>query len=144
MTHIPYKGGGDLYNGLLSKQIEAMADASGWISLVQGGQFRLLVVWGSKRMALFPQVRTLREAGIDLEVNSPYGVCGPRGMDPAVVHTLQEAFRKAIDDPEFVRTLELNDYVKFYMDSPAYTAWALKTYGDEKRFVSELRIKLDE
>ncbi|MCY1529087.1 hypothetical protein D9M68_642150 [compost metagenome] len=65
-------------------------------------------------------------------------------MDPKVVQALQEAFRKAVDDPEFIRTLDLNDYVKFYMDSPAYTAWAHKTYADEKRFVSDLRIKLDD
>ena len=61
LTHVPYKGGSDLYNGLLGSQIDAIADASGWIPLVQGGKFRLLVVWGSKRLPLFPEVRTLRK-----------------------------------------------------------------------------------
>jgi tripartite-type tricarboxylate transporter receptor subunit TctC len=124
MTHIPYKGGGDLYNGLLSKQIEAMADASGWISLVQGGQFRLLVVWGSKRMALFPQVRTLREAGIDLEVNSPYGVCGPRGMDPAVVKKIHDAMKEALFDPATQAVMERYNMPTLYLDTASYDAAA--------------------
>jgi tripartite-type tricarboxylate transporter receptor subunit TctC len=124
MTHIPYKGGGDLYQGLLSKQIEAMADASGWISLVQGGQFRLLVVWGSKRMALFPQVRTLREAGIDLEVNSPYGVCGPRGMDPAVVKKIHDAMKAALYDPATQAVMERYNMPTLYLDTASYDAAA--------------------
>ena len=99
MTHVPYKGGGELYNGLLGSQIDAIADASGWIPLVQGGKFKLLVVWGSRRMPLFPDVRTLTEAGIDLVVNSPYGVGGPKGMDPAVVKTLHDAMKDASSRP---------------------------------------------
>jgi hypothetical protein len=77
LTHVPYRGGSELYQGLLGSQIDIIADASGWIPLVQSGQFRLLVVWGSNRMKLFPEVRTLKEAGIDLVVNSPRGR-GPR------------------------------------------------------------------
>ena len=50
-------------------------------------------------MPLFPDVRTLREAGIDLEVNSPYGVCGPKGMDPAIVKKVHNAMKDALFDP---------------------------------------------
>ena len=55
LTHVPYKGGSDLYNGLLGSQIDAIADASGWIPLVQSGKFRLLVVWGSQAPAAVPR-----------------------------------------------------------------------------------------
>ena len=103
LTHVPYRGGSELYQGLLGSQIDVVADASGWIPLVQSGQFRLLVVWGSKRMALFPEVRTLKEAGIDLEVNSPYGVCGPKGMDPAVVKKVHDAMKEALYSPKLRR-----------------------------------------
>ena len=106
--------------GLLSNQIEAVADASGWMSLVQGGQFRLLVVWGSKRMAMFPQVRTLKEAEIDLEVNSPYGVCGPRGMDPAAVKKIHAAMKAALFDPATHAVMERYNMPTLYLDSATY------------------------
>ncbi len=122
MTHVPYKGGGELYNGLLSSQIDVVADASGWISLVQSGQFRLLLVWGSRRMPLFPEVRTLREAGIDLEVNSPYGVCGPRGMDPTVVKKIHDAMKEALFDPATQAVMARFNMPTLYLGSAAYEA----------------------
>jgi tripartite-type tricarboxylate transporter receptor subunit TctC len=122
LTHVPYRGGGELYNGLLGSQIDAIADASGWISLVQGGQFRLLVVWGSQRMALFPEVPTLRDAGIDLVVNSPYGVSGPRGMDPALVKKLHDAMKDALFDPATKAVMERYNMPTLYLDSAAYDA----------------------
>lgn len=120
MTHVPYKGGGELYNGLLGSQIDAIADASGWIPLVQGGKFKLLVVWGSKRLPLFPDVRTLTEAGIDLVVNSPYGVCGPKGMDPAVVKILHDAMKDALFSPEVQAVMATFNMPTLYLDTAAY------------------------
>ena len=120
MTHVPYKGGGELYNGLLGSQIDAIADASGWIPLVQGGKFKLLVVWGSRRLPLFPDVRTLGEAGIDLVVNSPYGVCGPKGMDPAVVKTLHDAMKDALFSPEVQAVMATYNMPTLYLDTAAY------------------------
>ena len=120
MTHVPYKGGSDLYNGLLGSQIDAIADASGWIPLVQAGKFRLLVVWGSKRLPLFPEVRTLREAGIDLDVNSPYGVCGPKGMDPAIVKMVHDAMKDALFDPATQTVMNTYNMPTLYLDTAAY------------------------
>jgi tripartite-type tricarboxylate transporter receptor subunit TctC len=120
LTHVPYKGGSDLYNGLLGSQIDAIADASGWIPLVQSGKFRLLVVWGSQRMKLFPEVRTLKEAGIDLEVNSPYGVCGPKGMDPAVVKKIHDAMKDALFAPATQAVMATYNMPTLYLDTATY------------------------
>jgi tripartite-type tricarboxylate transporter receptor subunit TctC len=120
LTHVPYKGGGELYQGLLGGQIDAVADASGWIPLVQSGKFRLLVVWGSSRMKLFPEVRTLREAGIDLVVNSPYGVCGPKGMNPALVKKIHDAMKEALFDPATQAVMENYNMPTLYLDTTAY------------------------
>ena len=120
LTHVPYKGGGDLYNGLLGSQIDAVADASGWIPLVQGGKFRLLIVWGSQRMKLFPEVRTLKDAGIDLVVNSPYGVCGPKGMEPAIVKKIHDAMKSALFDEATQAVMATYNMPTLYLDTAAY------------------------
>jgi len=120
MTHVPYKGGSDLYNGLLGGQIDVVADSSGWIPLVQAGKFRLLVVWGSKRMALFPEVRTLQEAGIDLVVNSPYGICGPKGLDPAIVNKVHDAMKEALFDPATQAVMATYSMPTLYLDTADY------------------------
>src|SRR5262245_35956216 len=122
LTHVPYRGGSELYQGLLGNQIEIIADASGWIPLVQSGQFRLLVVWGSNRMKLFPEVRTLKEAGIDLVVNSPYGICGPRGMEAAIVRKLHDAFKEALYDAATQAVMEKFSMPTLYQDAAGYQA----------------------
>ena len=78
------------------------------------------MVWGSRRMPLFPDVRTLSEAGIDLVVNSPYGVCGPKGMDPAVVKTLHDAMKDALFSPEVQAVMATYNMPTLYLDTAAY------------------------
>jgi tripartite-type tricarboxylate transporter receptor subunit TctC len=132
LTHVPYRGGGELYTGLLSRQIDAVADASGWAQLVQDGQFRLLAVWGAHRMPRFPAAPTLQEAGIDLVVASPYGICGPRGMDRAVVAKLHDAMRDALDDPATRTVMERYNMPLLYLDSAGYEAAYQRQYVFER------------
>jgi len=77
-------------------------------------------VWGSQRMKLFPEVRTLKEAGIDLVVNSPYGVCGPKGMDAGVVKKIHDAMKEALFDPATQAVMETYNMPTLYLDTAAY------------------------
>jgi tripartite-type tricarboxylate transporter receptor subunit TctC len=65
-------------------------------------------------------------------------VGGPRGMDQAVVTRLQDAFRKAMDEPAVQQMLERYDQPTIYMDSAEYTRWARQTWEDEKRTIERL------
>ncbi|MBI3369072.1 MAG: tripartite tricarboxylate transporter substrate binding protein, partial [Burkholderiales bacterium] len=105
-NNIPFKGNADLMQALLGGHVMAASDASGWDKFVDGGQMRLLVTFGDKRTKRWPQVPTAKELGYNVIGNSPYGLVGPKGMDPAVMKVLHDAFKKAMDDP---RHLELLD-----------------------------------
>jgi tripartite-type tricarboxylate transporter receptor subunit TctC len=122
LVHVPYRGGGELYTGLLSRQVDMVADASGWAPIVEDGRFRLLAVWGAERMARFPDVPTLREAGIDMVVNSPYGIGGPRAMDHATVQRLHDAFRDALFDPATRAVMDRFNMPVLYLDSAGFDA----------------------
>ena len=52
---------------------------------VEAGKLRLLMVWTSKRSPNFPNVPTLNELGYDMVYDSPFGIAGPKGMDPKIV-----------------------------------------------------------
>ena len=122
LMHVPYRGGGELYTGLLSRQVDMVADASGWAPIVEDGRFRLLAVWGAERMRRFPDAPTLREVDIDLVVNSPYGIGGPRGMDPAVVKRLHDALKEALFDPATRAVMDRFNMPLLYLDSAGYDA----------------------
>src|SRR3712207_4129848 len=97
-------------------QPDALADSSGWAELVRSGQLRLLVVWSEERAKGFPEAPTLREAGIDIVSASPYGIAGPKGMDPGLVRALHDAFREALFDPAHLAILERFDMPVMHKD----------------------------
>ena len=138
ITHVPFKGSSDGLQALLGGHIMAHSDATGWAPHVDSGNMRLLATYGSKRTKRWPQVPTLNELGYDTVSDSPFGIGGPRGMDPKVVRKLQDAFKKTLSDPAVLAALEKYDQPVIYMDSEEYTNFILASYVKEKRTIEKL------
>lgn len=58
---------------------------------------------GAQRAAAFPEVATLREAGVDIVNESPFGIGVPRGTDPAMIRKLHDAFAATLARPGLLR-----------------------------------------
>jgi len=138
LTHVPFKGSADGLQALLGGHINAHSDATGWAPHVDSGALRLLATYGSKRTKRWPKVPTLNELGYDTVSDSPFGIGGPRGMDPAIVRKLQDAFKKTLSDPAVLAAFEKYDQPVIYMDSEAYTNFILASYVKEKRTIERL------
>ncbi|HYF07014.1 MAG TPA: tripartite tricarboxylate transporter substrate binding protein [Acetobacteraceae bacterium] len=142
-VHVPFRGGADTSQALLANQITANADSTGWAPLVDEGRFRLLVTWGEQRARRFPNVPTLRETGVDLVATSPYGVAGPRGMDPGVVRALHDAFKTALHDPAHVAVLDRYDMPVIYKDTEGYNAFVRQLVEEEGAVIRRLGLRTD-
>jgi tripartite-type tricarboxylate transporter receptor subunit TctC len=142
-THVPFKGTPETTGALLGGHIDAVADASGWAPLVNAGQLRLLVIWNAARGKNYPSVPTLRETGVDLVSNSPFGIAGPKGMDPKVVKTLHDAFKKGAEEPSYIETMIKLDQEAAYMSSDAYRRYAIETLAEQKTLIEDLGLKQD-
>jgi len=101
-THIPFQGGGPAIANLLGGHVEASSQTTEWKSHVEAGRLRLLAVYGEKRMTDFPEVPTLLDLGYDMTAPSIICIVGPKGLSPQIVETLHSAFKKAIEDPDFI------------------------------------------
>lgn len=138
MQHIPTKGTAESIAMLMGGHVMVQADATGWAQMVDSGKFRLLVTWGEKRARRWPQVPTLKESGLNIVSIAPYGLAGPKGMDPAVVKVLHEAFRKALEDPAYKVVADRYDQEGFYRTSAEFTQWAADSSIKEGRLIKEL------
>jgi tripartite-type tricarboxylate transporter receptor subunit TctC len=138
LNHIPFKGNADLMQALLGGHVMSASDATGWDKFVDAGQMRLLVSFGEQRIKRWPNVPTAQELGYKVVANSPYGLVGPKGMDPAVMKTLHDAFKKAMDDPQHVAVLEQLNQPVWYKNSADYQAWARETLVKEKGLIDRL------
>lgn len=141
LIHVPFQGGPPELNALLGGHINSVVDASAWAPQVNAGQLRLLVTLGAIRAKSWPTVPTLMDNGIDLASNSPYGIAGPRGMDPTIVKVLHDAFKLGMKDPTFLATLAMFDQENRYLSSEDYQAYAMNQIAEEKRNVEELGLK---
>jgi tripartite-type tricarboxylate transporter receptor subunit TctC len=141
-VHVPFRGVAENMQALLGGQIEATADSSGWAELVQAGRLRLLVTWGAERAKRFPNTPTLRESGVDLVSASPYGLAGPKGMNPDHVRVLHDAFREALFDPTHVGILDRFDMSPWHMGPEDYTAFARRQYAEEGEMIRRLGLRL--
>lgn len=139
-THAPYRGTADTLRALVGGEIDFASEASGWAPMVQSGQLRLLAVFTKDRAKRFPEVPAVHELGIQVVVDSPGGLIGPKGMDPAVVAVLAEAFRAAALEPEHLRFLENMDQPLILLDGPAYRDAMARTYDEERDLLRRLNL----
>jgi tripartite-type tricarboxylate transporter receptor subunit TctC len=142
-THVPYKGSAETSTAILGGHVHAVADSSGWAQLVNMGQLRLLVTWGAGRTRNWPTVPTLQEIGIDMVSNSPFGIAGPRGMEPGVVKVLHDAFKKGMEEPSYAEAMAKLDMEPFYLSSENYAKFAVEQIAEAKRYIAELGLKRD-
>ena len=138
LTHVPFKGNADLQSALLGGHVMAQSDATGWDKFVESGQMRLLVTFGEKRTKRWPNVPTAKELGYGVVSQSPYGIVGPKGMDPAVVKVVHDAFKKAMDDPKHLELLDQLNQDLWYRNGDDYARWARETYVKDKALIERL------
>ena len=136
--HVPFKGNADSMNAFLGGHIHAVSDSSGWGPAVDAGKARLLATFGEQRTKRWPTVPTARELGIELVYPSPFGLAGPKGMDPKVVAILHDAFKKTLDDPEHQKILDKLDQVLWYRNTADYHRIAMESIENEKKIVDRL------
>jgi tripartite-type tricarboxylate transporter receptor subunit TctC len=103
MVRVPFKGGGDAVNGLLSGSTPvAFFGLANWVPYIKAGSARALVVDGDKRSPLLPEVPTLREIGYKGSLTRVYfGIVAPAGTPQDIVHKLRDELARIGADPEF-------------------------------------------
>jgi tripartite-type tricarboxylate transporter receptor subunit TctC len=137
-THIPTKGGGESIAQILGGHIMAMTESPAWAPLVAAGQFRLLMVLNGERSKKWPDTPTLKELGYSYVFDSPFGLAGPKGMDPAIVKKLHDAFKTAMGDPKAMEIQKRYDYATRYMGSEDYTRFVRELVNEQRQVIDAL------
>ena len=70
--------------------------------------------------------------------DSPFGDCGPKGMEAGVVRTLHDPFKKTLEDPAVLATFDKYDQSVIYMNTEDYTKFARETFAAEKATIERL------
>ncbi|GGC32634.1 hypothetical protein GCM10011504_08560 [Siccirubricoccus deserti] len=143
LVHVPYRASNEAAVAVASGEVMSVADSSAWAPLVDGGQLRLICVWTGERSPRFPEAPTLKELGHDMVVTSPYGLSGPKGMDPGVVRVLHDALKAALFDPANAKVRAQFDMPLEYYDTEGYRSFIARRAEYEKRMAQRLNLRID-
>ena len=107
-TGVPYKGGApimvDIIGGHLPMGVTSVLTA---LPHVRSGALRVVAVADTKRMALFPDAMTFKEAGLEgVESLSWYGLFGPAGLPEPIVAQINQDLKKVAADPAVMKQME--------------------------------------
>jgi tripartite-type tricarboxylate transporter receptor subunit TctC len=131
--HVPYKGTAEQMAAVASGQVMVGVNSNGFAPFVDSGRLRLLATLGAARSRRWPDVPTLSELGHGIVAMSPYGLAGPRGLAPAVLRTLHDAFKSALLAPAHVAELAKYDQEVAYLNSADYARSMRETFDAERR-----------
>ncbi|MBI3371662.1 MAG: tripartite tricarboxylate transporter substrate binding protein [Betaproteobacteria bacterium] len=138
LIHVPYKGSADMMTSLLGGHINVALDSTGAVPHVAGGKARVLAVYTETRAAVWPEVPTLKELGYNVATTSPYGIGVPAATEPRIVKILHDAFKKGLEDPGHLNTLERYNQTVWYRSSEDYDRFAREQFEWERKALARL------
>ncbi len=137
-VHIPYKGTAEQMMAVASGQLMVGVNSTGFAPFVESGRLRLLATFGEHRSKRWPYAPTMKELGLGVVAMSPYGIVGPRGLPAAVVRTLHDAFKAAMNEPNHLHEISKYDQELNYLAPDDYGRFMRETNAAEKRAVERL------
>lgn len=133
-----FEGGGDMLINVLNHTLDmGVGELQEMRGQLDAGKIALLAVVGDDRLAQFPELRTVKEQGIDLSVRKFRGLAGPKGLPPDVVAKWEAAVRQLLDDPEY-KKLYLEDGLQpGFMPHDQYVAFMNEFGNDTAAFLKQ-------
>jgi tripartite-type tricarboxylate transporter receptor subunit TctC len=97
-THVPYKGAAPAGVDLMAGQVDLLFDQlSSSVGPIKSGRIRALAVTSAARAAVFPDIPTMKEAGVaNFEVTNITGVLAPAGTSADIIVKLNAAILKVL------------------------------------------------
>ena len=139
-VYVPFTGGGESITAILGGHLDAnMATSS--IMYAKSGELKLLLVFADQRLKNFPNVPTGKElygpegAGFGGGFG---GITAPKGLPNAVLTKLHDAFKKAMEDPDYRAVSDKFDLLISYRKPEDFrnllqrTEEAIKAYAKEE------------
>ena len=128
---IPSKGAAPALQDLMAGGIDmstcSLPEAA---TLIEAGRVRPLAIMANQRDPKFPDVKTLKEMGIDWTCGAWRGIAAPKGTSPEIVAVLEKAIEKVVKSDDFIKFMKNRGYGIFWMNSGDFAQYLTKADKD--------------
>ncbi|WP_061933569.1 tripartite tricarboxylate transporter substrate binding protein [Aureimonas sp. AU22] len=138
INYIAFSGGGEALAAILGQQVAAGISGYGeFESQVQAGTLRLLATTGAERVK-GSQAPTLKEAGIDMELQNWRMVAGAPGISAEETAAVIANMEKMVQTPEWKAVLERNNWVDTFLAGDAFKTELAKNIEDTRTVLTAI------
>ena len=143
MTTVPYPKPGERYAAALGGHAEVLYEQAGDVlQYLKAGQLKPLVIFAEKRHPAFADVPTTKELGIDVTLPQFRGVVARKGTPPERLQAMADAFRRAMDTPQWKKFAEEWYFAPdSYMGPDRFGKWVAGEVDTLDRLVKEFGLK---
>ena len=143
ITVVPFQGGGQVLQGLLSGQVPfAFVTTVAVMPRLKNGQLIGLAVSSAKRIAALPDLPTVAEAGLPgFEVAAWFGVFAPASTPKPVVDKLSTEIRAAVTSPDVRKRLVDLGAEPLGSTPEAFSAFVTSEYAKWGKLIKEAGIR---
>jgi putative tricarboxylic transport membrane protein len=141
---VSFPGGGERIAALLGGHVNMMViEPQEAGEHIRAGNMRVLAQVTNRRLAGFPNVPTLKEAGFDIPVVPQVrGVLGPPGMPPDAVAYWENFFARLVQTPSWKKYLEDNQFEDGFQKSAELSKFSDEFTGRMRDILKDAGIKV--
>jgi tripartite-type tricarboxylate transporter receptor subunit TctC len=144
LTVVHYKGGGpalvDLAAGHIHVSLGSLIQMQ---TFVRSGKIKLLGVAGSRRVDLIPDVPTLKETGVDVEVSNWWGLLAPAGTPINLIDTLNRETNAALAESDMKKRFAGEGADPMPMSRPEFEKFMVDETAKWAKVARETGIKIE-
>jgi len=136
--YIPFDGGNEATVAVLGANVDAAwCTSSNVTAQMEAGKLRFLATANSSKNANQPDLPTLKEKGYDMESILWRGIIALPGIPEDRIQILQDAFQKALQDPEWLKYMENEQQLDAYLPAADFLTAVNKEFADAQKAASE-------
>jgi tripartite-type tricarboxylate transporter receptor subunit TctC len=145
ITHVPYKGTAPALSDLLGGQIPLIwSTPNSLMPYIESGKIKPLAVASPERVAILPNVPTVRESGYpSFDVTVWYGVSGPAKTASDIVARYGKAIADVDKLPDIDQKLTPLGYNLRYFDNSQFADTIAQDYARYGKLIRDAGIKPD-
>jgi tripartite-type tricarboxylate transporter receptor subunit TctC len=141
-TQVPFKGWGPSLAALAGGHVDSMFVAIGPAkAMIGAGKIRAVAIAAEERHPAYPDIPTMKEGGLDITMPFWESIVVPANTPDDVVKILDQAIRKAFQDPGTQKKITDSGLDVSYMDTQGIGKLRAQSDAKVKMMVQDLGLK---